>query len=321
VRDTGIGITSDKIGNLFSRFTQADSSISRRYGGTGLGLAITQKIIRAMGGEIGVESVEGAGSTFWFTLPLAPTDSDDAGLTMDTTPADVEPPAQNRRILIVDDHDINRELAAVLLAPMGHEVVLASDGEQAVQLVEREAFDLVFMDIQMPGMDGFAATRAIRATDVGRSIPIVALTAHAMRQQIEECLQAGMDGHVAKPFTAATLRDAISKWATQPDSDTDPNSARDSFSPEMQEFRRRFVVRAAADAAQIERFIASPSPETEVRAKSVVHKLAGTAGSLGFQEAGQVALAIDASVVAGEPLRADVLAALLKALRNLPQAV
>ena len=320
VRDTGIGISTDKIGNLFSRFSQADSSISRRYGGTGLGLAISQKIIRAMGGEIGVESVEGAGSTFWFTLPLAATDVA-SGLTMSTTPTDAAPPVQHRRILVVDDHDINRELAAVLLSPMGHEVVLASDGEQALQFVEREAFDLIFMDIQMPGMDGFAATRAIRAMEVGKSTPIVALTAHAMRQQVDECIRAGMDGHVAKPFSVETLQHAVAKWATPDDSESLSTQGAAGVSPEMQEFRRRFVARAAEDAAEIEQFIANPSAATEARAKSVVHKLAGTAGSLGFHDAGQIALAIDASVTAGDHLRADDLRELLSSLQKLQPAV
>jgi CheY-like chemotaxis protein len=201
---------------------------------------------------------------------------------------------QRRRILLVDDHDINRELGAVLLTPLGHEVVLAASGDEAVKLVQREAFDLIFMDVQMPGMDGFAATRAIRAMDVGNSVPIVALTAHAMRQQIDECLRAGMDGHVAKPFTVETLQRAVDKWATPNDFESPSAPGAAGVSLEMQEFRRRFIARAAEDSAEIERFIAAPSVATEERARSVVHKLAGTAGSLGFHDAGQVALAIDA---------------------------
>lgn len=318
VRDTGIGIAADKVSSLFSRFSQADTSITRRYGGTGLGLAIAQKIIRAMGGDIGVDSTEGAGSTFWFTLPLSATD-DPKGLSIDTTPVNATPPVQHRRILVVDDHDINRELAAVLLSSMRHEVVLACSGEQAVQFVEREAFDLIFMDIQMPGMDGFAATRAIRAMDVGKTIPIIALTAHAMRQQIEECLRVGMDGHVAKPFTAHTLQTAVEKWATTGDRDENP-AGEDKAPPTLVEFRRRFIARAAEDANDIRRFIASPSPTTEARAKTVIHQLAGTAGSLGFHEAGQVALAIDSSVAAGDQLSVEDLSGLLNALQDLQPA-
>lgn len=321
VRDTGIGIQKDKIDELFSRFNQVDGAISRRYGGTGLGLAITKRIILGMGGNVGVESEQGLGSTFWFTLPLAATEE----------PADEHAKSiqlgeavrlQRRRILLVDDHDINRELGAVLLTPFGHEVVLATDGHEAIDLVERESFDLVFMDVQMPGLDGLAATRAIRRLPVGENLPIVALTAHAMRHQVEECLRAGMTGHIAKPFTAQILQDAISMWARSDNHSAPFREAANDFplSPELLALQRRFVDRSANDAEEIRCFLTEPTIEQEARIKTIVHRLAGTAGSLGFQDAGGIALAIDASISAGAPMRVDELEVLWSVLKGLQKA-
>lgn len=315
VEDTGIGIAANKLDRIFSRFHQADTTISRRYGGSGLGLAITQKIVTAMGGSIGVSSVEGVGSTFWFTLPLPaadPASGDFAAAQSSRVPAN-----HKRRILLVDDHDINRELGAILLTPLGHEVVLAASGDEAVRLIQQEAFDLVLMDVQMPEMSGIAATRAIRALDIGKSLPIVALTAHAMRHQVEECLKAGMDGHVAKPFSAQTLQSAISTWAM-----SDPTaSIAEKISPgaglEIVALRDRFVTRTIEDADELRRLVDDMSPVARDRMKALIHRLAGTAGSLGFDEVGNVAMAIDAGMGTDETLERQAVEELLIALSRL----
>jgi CheY-like chemotaxis protein len=213
VADTGGGIPQDKINRLFQRFSQVDGTISRTHGGTGLGLAICKSLTEMMGGEIGVESVEGAGTTFWFTI-LAPA----AELEAPQAPAD---PALRggaaARILIVDDVAANRELVCAILSLFGHDLTEAASGQEAVDAALRQPFDLILMDLQMPGMDGMSASRAIRATsDVNRLTPIVALSANAMTSHVADCIEAGMNDHIAKPIDTTTLLTKVAQW-TSPD--------------------------------------------------------------------------------------------------------
>ncbi len=204
VRDSGIGIPADKADTVFEQFTQAEGSISRRYGGTGLGLAICRRLVELMGGSIGVESAPGQGSTFFFNLVLEPGDQ---RLAPEPEPRDGESTAGEGRlkILLVEDNPVNVKVAALHLAHMGHEMVAAQDGVEALKLLARERFDAVLMDLEMPGMDGLEVTRRIRAGDArfGRPldplIPIVAMTAHALAELRDRCLEAGMDGYVVKP--------------------------------------------------------------------------------------------------------------------------
>ncbi len=201
VADTGPGIAPEARERLFQPFGQVDSTIHRRYGGTGLGLAICKRLVELMGGTIDVDSEVGKGSTFWFEIPARPADR----------PAEDDPPAmaakdEALRILVVDDAEMNRALAEAVLRSADHAVDCADGGATGVEAVRARAYDVVLMDVRMPGMDGLAATRAIRALPFPASAtPILALTANAVKAEIDACLAAGMDGHVAKPIDIATL--------------------------------------------------------------------------------------------------------------------
>jgi signal transduction histidine kinase/CheY-like chemotaxis protein/streptogramin lyase len=219
VRDTGIGIPEEKLGAIFAPFEQADNSTTRKFGGTGLGLAICSRIVELMDGKIWAESKLGSGSTFCFiayfgTEALASAEAAPAGLdVLGNVPEPVV--AQNTkralRILVAEDNRINQKLAVKLLENMGHTAVIAENGSQALAVLEEAAFDLVLMDVQMPGMDGLEATAAIRAKENGDAlhIPIVAMTAHAMTGDREHCLQAGMDAYISKPVSRYELQHVI----------------------------------------------------------------------------------------------------------------
>jgi CheY-like chemotaxis protein len=210
VGDTGIGIPESQKALVFDAFYQMDSSISRRFGGTGLGLAICRKLVEAMGGEIGVESAVGKGSVFWFTLSLEP---GDARALDEPAPAVASSKLGPRSILVVEDDEVSRTVAACFLETMGHKVTLASDGAQAIEAVEREDFDAVFMDISLPRMSGIEATRRIRglAEARKRDVPIIAMSAHVFRTEIDEHLKAGMDAFIGKPISPAGLERVLAQ--------------------------------------------------------------------------------------------------------------
>jgi signal transduction histidine kinase/CheY-like chemotaxis protein len=224
VTDTGIGIPADQIPNLFTPFTQVDSGSARSFEGTGLGLAISRKLVQCMGGEIGVESVPNRGSRFWFEIPFPPPSPDlpDAtaeatGLRRAATPARArliaedsvtEASAQKAlRILVAEDNRVNQLVATKMLRNLGHVVEIASNGREAVSAFENSPWDLILMDCQMPGVDGYEATRQIRNLErsVGRKSRIVALTAHAMSEDQNRCREAGMDGYITKPIDPGEL--------------------------------------------------------------------------------------------------------------------
>ena len=209
VRDTGIGIAEDKLGSIFDKFTQADSSISRRFGGTGLGLAITRALVQIMGGDIHVRSAPGAGSTFTVRLPLALASAWEVAEANLSLPATVEDMHPQGRVLLVEDQPANVMVARGYLERFGYQVDVAETGPDALEKVKQGHYDAVVMDVQMPGMDGLETTRTLRGQEKDRAgprLPIIGMTAHAMTGDRERCLAAGMDDYIAKPFDPADLQ-------------------------------------------------------------------------------------------------------------------
>jgi PAS domain S-box-containing protein len=218
VRDTGIGLSQEQIRSLFTPFTQADSSTTRKYGGTGLGLTISKRLVEIMGGEISCESEPGKGSVFRFTARFkitaaAPDErSRRAGRRSREEELGQLKALEGSRILLAEDNEVNQLVASRILTKAGFEVKIAGNGLEAVEMVKREPFDLVLMDIQMPEMDGLTAARTIRSDPAFLDLPIVAMTAHAMSGDREMSLSAGMNDHVNKPINLQELYQALLKW-------------------------------------------------------------------------------------------------------------
>jgi len=224
VTDSGIGISQKAGKRLFQKFSQADASTTRRYGGTGLGLAISQQLVAALGGEIGMQSEPGSGASFWFTLPMARAES--------RQKAEAAPAARKIerrstvRILAAEDNRTNQLVLGALLAQADVEVVFVDDGAQAVEAAGTQDFDLILMDVQMPVMDGITAAGLIRAMDGARGqVPIVAVTADAMPEQVAKCLAGGIDAHISKPLRPEQLFLAIDEALSRPRGAASPDVA------------------------------------------------------------------------------------------------
>jgi len=212
VSDTGVGIPLDKQQKLFSAFTQADGSTTRKYGGTGLGLAIVRQLVEMMNGELGVDSDAGKGARFWFEIPM--------GISQDSleTPAS-KPQTENRKlegcVLLVEDNPVNEMVARKMLEKLGLDSITANNGQQALDMLETESVDVVLMDCQMPEMDGFEATRHLREREKladAVALPIIAMTANVMEGDRERCLQAGMDDYLGKPVRMDELESTLRRW-------------------------------------------------------------------------------------------------------------
>jgi PAS domain S-box-containing protein len=226
VSDTGMGVAAEKQKSIFEAFVQSDSSSTRQHGGTGLGLTIASQLVALMGGRIWLESEPGRGSTFHFTARFGAVNDmasqDTASKTYQEPRALSAAEQRKLHILIAEDNLINSRLATRLVAKQGHSTVVVGSGRAALRALEQEYFDLVLMDVQMPDMDGFEATSAIREQERGtqKHLPIIAMTAHAMSGDRERCLEAGMDDYVTKPVDAKKLLAAIATAASSPNPST-----------------------------------------------------------------------------------------------------
>jgi len=215
VSDTGIGIDEKILPSLFNVFTQADSSTTRKYGGTGLGLAISKKLVELMNGTIGVESSPGKGSTFWFTIVLGMSSSEK--VSAKTKSNDLFSKLHAKRfsgsILLVEDVLVNQMIATSILTELGFDIVIAQNGQEAIDAFSRQSFLLIFMDCQMPVMDGYEATKRIRKLESGKQhTPIIALTALAMKGDSQKCFDSGMDDYLTKPYELDDIISCVNKW-------------------------------------------------------------------------------------------------------------
>jgi PAS domain S-box-containing protein len=211
IKDSGIGIPEAAIPKMFQAFSQVDASTSRKFGGTGLGLSICRELVHAMTGDIGVMSTENVGSTFWFELPF---EEDKSHQTKSQKKSEVTPSLKKLRVLVAEDNAVNSLIARKMLEKLGHTITLAGNGKEALEAIKLAPYDVVLMDCQMPEMDGFEATAAIRSSDDSwKDITIIAMTAHAMSGDRERCLAAGMNDYVTKPMKIDDLSDVLKRTA------------------------------------------------------------------------------------------------------------
>ena len=285
VTDTGIGIAPDRQQAIFEQFVQADSGVAARFGGTGLGLSISNRLAMLMGGTLTLDSEPGRGTRFTLHLPIGAAASQAPDRRAAATgPGGASLRDGNVRLLVAEDHDVNQLLISAMLEKLGCRPDLANDGDEAIAMVKAAAaagrpYSLVFMDMQMPGLDGVEATRRLRASGVGETqLPIVALTANAYPDDIETCLAAGMQAHVAKPFSLETLEAALRRWLPATPVAEPQGGAR--FSAKIQD---RYRARRTETLERLDELIRTGT-FTEVELEEVatmLHKLAGTAEMFG----------------------------------------
>jgi PAS domain S-box-containing protein len=313
VHDTGIGIPEDKREYIFQSFTQVDASTTRKFGGTGLGLTISRQLVTLMGGEIGVTSEVGKGSEFYFTVNFRRTVGQLSGEAHQSTPSQARDYSKSR-ILLVEDSRINQELVLALLEDFKTSADVAVNGLEALEALKKEPYDLVFMDIQMPLMDGLAATAKIRGpgSEVrDPKVPIVAMTAHAMEDDRKRCLDAGMSDYLSKPFDPADLRRVLDQYLGSQESADDSHTANDLGQDEPPVFdQAAFLQRMMGNKKAAQRVMRAFLSDTPSRMASLhsaldagevasvsshLHALKGAAASLG-------GLALRAKTVAMETL-------------------
>jgi len=299
------------LSKLFEPFVQAESSPTRAFGGTGLGLAISRRLARMMGGDVGFQTSDQTGSTFWFTITLKPGSSEIKPAVTERHGHPVADIAADTRVLLVEDNEVNQEVAMLMLSDLGLNVDLAENGQIAVEKCERQSYDLILMDIQMPVMDGLQATQCIRHQAGGSKLPIIAMTANAFEEDRKACFSAGMNDFLAKPFLPEDLKRKISKWlkleapmapksagnaTSSAEKDVLPawskaaglvqidlEAALDVFGGKLADFLQvlqRFVDIHADDALVLGLMVANGRSD---EARKLAHSLKGGAGSLGMK--------------------------------------
>ncbi|WP_156488769.1 ATP-binding protein, partial [Erythrobacter sp. HI0077] len=300
VIDTGIGVPPDQLAYIFEEFAQLDNfgkgKASASGGGTGLGLAIARQLAELMDGQLTAESTPGKGSTFELVLPLVKCPAQKSAAKQDNSASSYRTALAGRRVLLAEDAEINQKLIVAMLSRLGVETQVADDGQQAVQQVmeakaQGRPFDAVLMDMQMPVMDGLDASRALRANGVGpRELPIIAVTANAYADDIELCMEAGMQDHVAKPISAERLGPCLEQWLTKPapgsgelaetDLSVDVDDARNMYEQRKLELRNQLA------ALEDEDMLGSAQCDL---LRDKLHVMAGIAKYFGDEELGQLA--------------------------------
>ena len=322
VEDTGIGIRPEDLDRLFKPFSQADASMSRKFGGTGLGLAICRRLAEMMDGDISVTSREGSGTTFRVRLWLDLAEAGELPAAEEQEQESAQVSYQDARVLVVDDQPFNRDVVQGLLAVVGITPQVAENGQVALDILRdsKETFDLILMDVQMPVMDGLTATRAIRSQERFAALPIVAMTAHTMTHEKEKSKAAGMNDHIGKPFDEAGFYRVLAKWIPASKQrlleDAVPPAPTNGMPPlrgvdtgaglallQGDEARYRhwlcdFVAEAPIAMKQIREALAAGQPEP---ASMAAHTLKGRTGLLGMNELHSIAAALEAAIEAAEP--------------------
>ncbi|HEY7578778.1 MAG TPA: response regulator [Acetobacteraceae bacterium] len=319
VADTGLGIPPAKRHRLFKEFERFGTE---RTGieGTGLGLSIAHRLARRMGGHMGHRDNAGAGSVFWLELPAATAEEPDTRVESARTVSD-----RCLSLLVVDDSDINREVTASFLRTAGHGVREARNGAEAVQIAAAEDFDLVLMDMRMPGLDGLEATRAIRALEGSRgSVPIVAITANALDHHAEECRRAGMSEHLAKPFTRIELLAVVARaaahrpFAPRQVSAIDPDAISQLVASVGESAVGRLFDELALRIESLLRQVEDPTATTShEHLADLAHELIGSAGTLGFKRLAEAATRYEAMLARGDADSTEIRRAALTALSEL----
>lgn len=316
VKDSGIGITKDNLQHLFSSFNQIDNSSTKVYGGTGLGLAISKELCHMMNGEIGVHSTIGLGSTFWFTFEAEETDKlDIAPESLQDENARVKDyfHLQQPNVLIVDDNAVNRQVASEILKKAGCKVSLAGSGREAIEIVSQTNFDIIFMDIQMPDMDGVTATKEIKKIPK-KTPPIVAMTAYSMKEDKDRFLNQGLDDYISKPIKANALLNKVKDLMNTEKINGDENgqnnvSAEKVINQEvinqLKQFGGEEMVKSVLEdfevesEAQIESFNTSLKNKDYKNILSKLHTLKGNAGTLGIDRVAKLSASIEAKLKKG----------------------
>ena len=334
VIDTGIGMSTEQLEQVFQSFTQADGSLTRRYGGAGLGLAIAHHLVELMSGMMWAESTEGQGSTFHCVLPFGRTVAEEpedpvVKAVVEEPPVAVVMSQETPQILLVEDNEINQEIACELLTSMNLQVDVAENGEEALKAVQAKRYDMVFMDIQMPVMDGLEATRCIRASELdwAREVPIIAMTAHSLSDDREQSLSVGMNAHLTKPINPEALRRVIAIWlpdrvlaappqGTKTDAEVKPRFSLDLSSLHginitsgisnvagneilYLDLLRRFVAKYRNSHMELPELLTAFDTESAAR---LAHTIKGVAANLGAIRLAGIAKDIESAILAGETI-------------------